>query len=229
MKESRCSLAGVLGLLVVLILAAGCYRPAAPDVTMDPSGLIDSSPLGTPDLEATAIANATEAAETVAAQPAEEQEPAEATPEAPATEPPPPTTEPAPPAEDTPEPTPWAPVEEPAPTAPPSAETTHIVQLNETLFGIAVRYGTTVDAIAEANGIVNPEAIYVGQQLIIPSTGVQPPPPVPGETTHVVQPGENLFRIALRYNLDYQRLAEYNGLADPADIYIGQVLRIPQQ
>ena len=225
MTKIRRSFSGILCLLAVLILASACYRPAAPDVTMDPSGLVDSSPLGTPDLEATAIANATEAAQTIAAQPPEDQDPPAATPEPVATQPPA-TDVPATPV---PEPTQPPAVEEPAPTTPPAAQITHIVQLNETLFSIAVRYGTTVQAIAEANGIVNPEAIYVGQQLTIPSTGVQPPPPAPGERTHVVQPGENLFRIALAYNLSYQRLAEYNGITDPADIYIGQVLRIPQQ
>jgi len=44
---------------------------------------------------------------------------------------------------------------------------------------------------------------------------------------HVVQPGENLFRIALRYNLTVGDLAIANGIVDPARIYAGQVLIIP--
>jgi LysM repeat protein len=100
-----------------------------------------------------------------------------------------------------------------------------VVQRGENLFRIALRYGTTVQAIASANGIANPALIYVGQRLTIPSSGAQPPPA--GGTTYVVQRGDNLFRIALRYNLSYLYLAQYNGIANPARIYVGQVLRIP--
>ena len=48
-----------------------------------------------------------------------------------------------------------------------------------------------------------------------------------GVKTHTVQAGENLFRIALKYGLTYQRLAAYNGIANPNFILVGQVLRIP--
>jgi LysM repeat protein len=101
-----------------------------------------------------------------------------------------------------------------------------VVQRGENLFRIALRYGTTVQAIASANGIANPALIYVGQRLVIPS-GTQPSPQPTGGTTYVVQPGDNLFRIALRYNLSYLYLAQYNGIANPSRIYVGQVLRIP--
>lgn len=45
--------------------------------------------------------------------------------------------------------------------------------------------------------------------------------------THVVQQGENLFRIALRYGVDMNELARANNITDPAQIYAGQVLVIP--
>ena len=48
-----------------------------------------------------------------------------------------------------------------------------------------------------------------------------------GVKTHTVQAGENLFRIALKYGLTYQRLAAYNGIANPNYILVGQVLKIP--
>jgi len=55
--------------------------------------------------------------------------------------------------------------------AAPSAQggTVHIVRRGETLYIIARRYGTTVQAIAQANGLANPNRIYIGQRLIIPS------------------------------------------------------------
>lgn len=45
--------------------------------------------------------------------------------------------------------------------------------------------------------------------------------------THVVQPGENLFRIGLRYNVTTTALAQGNCLADISRVYAGQVLRVP--
>ncbi|MCL4249310.1 MAG: LysM peptidoglycan-binding domain-containing protein [Anaerolineae bacterium] len=47
------------------------------------------------------------------------------------------------------------------------------------------------------------------------------------EQTHVVQPGENLFRIALRYGLDVPTLAQANNISNTWQIYVGQTLIIP--
>jgi murein DD-endopeptidase MepM/ murein hydrolase activator NlpD len=44
---------------------------------------------------------------------------------------------------------------------------------------------------------------------------------------HIVQPGENLFRIALRYGVTVEAIAAANGIADQRTIYVGQELRIP--
>jgi len=58
--------------------------------------------------------------------------------------------------------------------------------------------------------------------LLIPAT-VQ----ADGPLTHVVQPGENLFRIGLRYGVTAQQIASANRLANVAQIYAGQRLVIP--
>lgn len=47
------------------------------------------------------------------------------------------------------------------------------------------------------------------------------------QQTHVVQSGENLFRIALRYGITVDALATANGITDPTLIYAGQTLVIP--
>lgn len=51
--------------------------------------------------------------------------------------------------------------------------------------------------------------------------------PTTGETTYNVKPGENLFRIALRFGMSTRQLAEYNGIVNPRLIYAGQQLKIP--
>ncbi len=117
----------------------------------------------------------------------------------------------------------------PTPTSPPrtpGAPTVHIVRRGENLFRIALKYNTTVEAIAAANNIRNPHLIYVGQKLTIPRGGSITPQPGSGRT-HIVQPGENLFRIALRYGTTPQAIAAVNNLPNIHLIYVGQVLRIP--
>jgi rare lipoprotein A len=49
---------------------------------------------------------------------------------------------------------------------PPAYETgTYVVQSGETLSGIALQLGTTVEDLAAANGIANPDLVYAGQTL----------------------------------------------------------------
>lgn len=54
----------------------------------------------------------------------------------------------------------------------------YVVRPGDNLTRIAARYGTTVWAIQQQNGIWNPDRIYVGQRLLI-CRGTPPPPPPP--------------------------------------------------
>ncbi len=68
----------------------------------------------------------------------------------------------------------------PEPSATPTVgAVTHLVQKGENLIGIAERYGTTVQAIVRANGLANPDVIYIGQELIIPLPAQSLPSPTP--------------------------------------------------
>lgn len=75
-------------------------------------------------------------------------------------------------------PAPPAPPTVPGVPAPPAAQT-YVVQPGDTLSGIAARFGTTVQAIAQANNIVNVNLIFVGQVLTIPGAGPAPAPVPP--------------------------------------------------
>ena len=55
-------------------------------------------------------------------------------------------------------------------------ERTHIVVQGDTLLGIALQYGKTLDEITEANNIVAAELIQIGQALIIPPDEEEPAP-----------------------------------------------------
>lgn len=102
----------------------------------------------------------------------------------------------------------------------------HIAQWGETLDIIARRYGVTVSAIVEANGLWNPDYVYAGQILVIPLGGPAPPPSGP-TTTYVVQRGDRLQSIAARYGTTVSELARLNSILNPDLIYVGQVLKVP--
>ncbi len=112
----------------------------------------------------------------------------------------------------------------PGASAPSPEPSVHIVRPGENLRSIATLYGTTVDAIARANGIVNPNYIYVGQRLTIPGGGGTAQP---GGQTYVVQPGDTLSSIALKFGTTAYAIAYANNLPNVNFIYVGQTLRIP--
>ncbi len=130
-----------------------------------------------------------------------------------------------------PPPTPAAPpAAPPAPPAPPPPPPTyplhHVVRWGENLTRIARYYGTTVWAIAQANGIWNINYIRAGQVLRIPAWGPGPGP-VPGPRYYTVRLGDTLSAIAWRFGTSVWAIAQANGIWNPNLIYIWQRLYIP--
>jgi N-acetylmuramoyl-L-alanine amidase len=100
----------------------------------------------------------------------------------------------------------------------------YTVQRGETLSHIAARHGTTVSALAHANGISNPHRILAGQRLTLPGSGGAAST---AGAVHVVQRGETLSGIAVRYGLRTGDVASANGITNTHRIFIGQRLRLP--
>jgi lysozyme len=107
------------------------------------------------------------------------------------------------------------------------------VQTGETLSSIARRYGTTWQAIAQANGLVNPNQIYRGQKLKI-SASSGGTGGTGGTTTgcrlrHTVKRGEWVWQIARNYGVSPYDILAANGLTIQSAnvIYAGRVLCIP--
>ncbi len=101
---------------------------------------------------------------------------------------------------------------------------THTVQRGETLGGIALKYGTTVEALMRANGISNASLIVTGQRLTIPGRSSAGTASSGG--TYTVKPGDTLSAVAARYNTTIDRLMALNGISNARYIYPGQVLRV---
>ncbi|HID86085.1 MAG TPA: LysM peptidoglycan-binding domain-containing protein [Anaerolineae bacterium] len=110
--------------------------------------------------------------------------------------------------------------------APPAeGPAVHVVQRGETLFSIARRYGTTVEAIVLANRLSDASTIYAGQHLVIPTPAGSTPSASAGHYT--VRPGDTLIAIALRFGTSPVAIAQANNLRHPSLIYVGQQLAIP--
>lgn len=79
-------------------------------------------------------------------------------------------------------------IQQPRATIPPGQDCVHEIRAGETLFQLSLAYGVTVDAIAAASEIENPDRIAVGQHITIPlcgTTGFIPPPTsIPTATLH---------------------------------------------
>lgn len=97
------------------------------------------------------------------------------------------------------------------------AAASHVVSPGETLWLISGKYGTSVEDMARANYLDNPDLLEVGERLLIPGRGV----------VHVVCPGEGLWLISQRYKVSMDIIAAENQIADVNMIETGQKLIIP--
>lgn len=118
--------------------------------------------------------------------------------------------------------------------APVSADTIYTVRSGDTLFSIALRFGVTVSALANANGITNTNLIFVGQRLTIPTgSGSASSSASSGTGTsacgrsYVVQRGETLKIIAAKCGTTVTALVALNNIANRDLIFVNQRLTLP--
>ena len=97
--------------------------------------------------------------------------------------------------------------------------TVYIVKKGDTLSEIADMYGTTYQELARYNNIENPNLIYPGQEIRIPTS-------INNQEIYIVKPGDTLSGIAEKYNTTYQHLAKINNIENPNLIYPGQKIII---
>jgi N-acetylmuramoyl-L-alanine amidase len=110
-----------------------------------------------------------------------------------------------------------------------AAPAVHTVRSGDTLSAIGERYGVSVAALVQGNGLRDPDHILVGAKLQIPGaaagTGAAPAPVAP--QTHTVKAGETLSLIAGRYSVSVAALTSANNLRNADRILVGATLRIP--
>ena len=101
----------------------------------------------------------------------------------------------------------------------------YTIQAGDTLFVLAQRYNTTVQAIINANPGIDPNRLFIGQQICIP---VAPPTPAcPGGFNYTIQAGDTLFALAQRFNTTVQAILNANPGLDPNFLVVGRIICIP--
>lgn len=101
----------------------------------------------------------------------------------------------------------------------------HMVRAGETIFTIAGFYGTTVQAIINANPGIDPQNLRVGQRICVPL----PAPPTCTGQLYTVRAGDSLFSIAQAFGLTVAALLAANPqITDPSRIFPGQIICIPK-
>lgn len=93
----------------------------------------------------------------------------------------------------------------------------HVVSKGQSVFEIANTYGTTIQAIIDANELETPNQLVVGQALVIPIVG----------HFYYVQPGDSLYTIASEFGLSAQELAQVNNISIDRPLDVGFRLYIP--
>ncbi len=118
-------------------------------------------------------------------------------------------------------------------TSPLYADIIYTVKDGDSAWSIAVHFGISLDDLYEANGWASDEnpVLHPDQRIAIPSdrddesSGSENE--TSGETTYIVQSGDNPSMIAHRFGIGTLTLLEYNGLTENDLIQPGQLLKIP--
>lgn len=122
----------------------------------------------------------------------------------------------------------------------------HQIQPGDNLYRLSIYYGLPIRTLQSANGITNAGLIIAGRNLNIPgcgTTGNRPPPTIPGVSqpgggvtlpngsaggiTHIVEQGETLYQLSVRYNVLIRDIQAANGISNANLIYFDQRLIIP--
>ncbi|MCH5167056.1 MAG: LysM peptidoglycan-binding domain-containing protein [Erysipelotrichales bacterium] len=96
-----------------------------------------------------------------------------------------------------------------------ASQTTYTVVKGDTLYAIANKFGTTVDAIKSLNSLTS-NNLNIGQVLKIPGTS---------RTTHTVVKGDTLYSIAKKYNTTVDNIKKINNMTSNL-LSIGDILYI---
>ncbi|MGI6527321.1 MAG: LysM peptidoglycan-binding domain-containing protein [Caldicoprobacterales bacterium] len=112
----------------------------------------------------------------------------------------------------------------PSPGECPNGTQPYVIQAGDTLFSLAIRFDTTVEAIMAANPGIDPNRLQIGQRICIPRPGI---PACPGGQLYTIRSGDTLFALANRFNVTVAAIIAANPGIDPMALRVGQIICIP--
>lgn len=121
-----------------------------------------------------------------------------------------------------------------------AASAAYTVRAGDTLSGIAARHDVTWQALAAANDLTEDSYLQIGQELSIPGAATEPlrlrqttdatggPEAAPvAARAYTVRPGDTIFAIAIRSDVDWEELLRVNNLSEESILQPGQTLQLP--
>ena len=113
---------------------------------------------------------------------------------------------------------------------PKSRPSYHVVQRGDTLSGLAVRYGTSVAELRRLNNMSKTSVLQAGRKLKLPGDASS----AAGYTAaraalsyHVVQRGDTLSGLAVRYGTSMAELRRLNNMSKTSVLQAGRKLKLP--
>ncbi|WIV12363.1 LysM peptidoglycan-binding domain-containing protein [Proteiniborus sp. MB09-C3] len=110
----------------------------------------------------------------------------------------------------------------------------YTVKAGDTFYRIADEFNITVRELQQANPLVNPYNLVVGQRICIPRRPAPPPPPpaIPpciDGTYYVIRSGDTFYSIANRFNVTIRELETANPDVNPSNLVVGRIICIPRK
>lgn len=106
----------------------------------------------------------------------------------------------------------------------------YYVQEGDTLLSVAQKFQVEVETVRQLNYLLD-DKIFVGQILQMPYregiTAEGAPTPTPEPYRYVVEEGDSLGTIAQQFGVSAVSIMETNNLQNPNNVFVGQVLVIP--
>ena len=133
------------------------------------------------------------------------------------------------------------------PTATQAQLANYTLQRGDSLYSVALRFGTSVSAIMAVNSIADARRVFAGQVIRLPLGVNSSPTTAPassaptaaptaaqvaasapaGLSTYTVQRGDTLFSIGRKYNVTTAAIIAVNPTINPNRIFAGQVINLP--
>ncbi|HHV45418.1 MAG TPA: LysM peptidoglycan-binding domain-containing protein [Tissierellia bacterium] len=109
----------------------------------------------------------------------------------------------------------------------PAGSFPYTIKSGDTLYFLAIRFNTTVEAIMNLNPGIDPNNLQIGQVICIPEQKVSPLPPCPHGFYYTIRQGDTIFLLSQRFGVSVEAILMANPGIDPNNLQIGQVICIP--